>query len=80
MIDYNMDRITRAKIVILRDQCAAYLVWWHITPNSDYLYNEAVKCLETAKDIYQEYINDRTETYESFNVKFDFNKTVQWTK
>lgn len=61
-INYSMDRQTFYKIAILEKQCKAYLILAKLAPNGNIYHKQAVKCLQLAKIIYNDWKENSTQT------------------
>lgn len=61
-INYDMDRSTFHKILLLKKQCESYLLLAKISPNSKYYHSRAVKTLEVAKKVYSDWQENSTQT------------------
>lgn len=61
-INYNMDKITFYKILLLKRQCKTYLMLARLTPNTEYYHSQAVKTLQVAKVIYNNWLENSTNT------------------
>ena len=58
-----MNKDTRERIVLLKEQ-ARTLIWMQETTGMQWYYREAEKCLDNAKKIYREYLEDMTDLIE----------------